>query len=79
MKVRKVSDEEYFRPVVIEITFETKEELTAFFMVFNHSDLTEAMRSVAPSFNAKGIRNELGNVKYGEYWERFCSKIKGTP
>lgn len=70
MKVKKIDIEKQvaFKPVTIQLTFESESELVAFFCLCNYNPVCEAVREIGP-LDFPAIRNALG-VREG-YYARF--------
>lgn len=77
MKVKTKENEPEFKPVAIEITFETKEEMKAFKSLFEFTGITGFFRRAGLDPN---IINEAipcdSHLENGE-WSDFIAKIKG--
>ena len=72
-----------FNPVRVTFTFETKEELVAFYMIFNHSVILSA-RGVKGVIIGSDIRTILNHcnkkenysdIDYTEQWNDFNSSL----
>jgi hypothetical protein len=76
MKVKRVEPtiESSFKPVTIQLTFETENELIAFYMVFNHTFILEA-DGIEGILNSSKIKEALGHVNYGGKWPNFAKSL----
>ena len=71
-----------FIPFSLTITFETEEELGAFYALFNHSKITNVIKPALNSheiaqilFDTNRVHNEDG-VNYIRYFDKLCNIIK---
>jgi len=71
-----VINEPEFKPISITLTFETEDELVAFFLMMDYEPINRA-NGIKEIFDSRRVREELGNINTAvngrevQYWKKF--------
>lgn len=78
-----IKEEKKFNPVRVTFTFETKEELVAFYTIFNHPGILSAKGvkgviiglDIRTSLNHCNEKENYSNIDYDEQWNDFDNSL----
>jgi len=78
MKVTSNAGDRKFKPIILNITLESLEEVNMMYSLFNYSPLCALLK--LHGINSDAIRNEISNVyeniDYGKIFSEFVDAIR---
>ena len=80
VKTTRIDDKPVFVPRKIEITFDTEDELVAFYMIFNHTHIQNApgVKGVLDYSKIGESLCSVASVEYRDKWQDFRTHINGS-